>query len=123
MLEAYAHHFYGMWNKTKIDKAMIPQLRPTSKASLKQQCLMMSNGDIDKASKLYDFMIKDMEELPMFDPIQPTTLQQVKEGAMGTMSWLNENKDDIMDWIGIIRGLFSKGGGDVPPSAPIPSIN
>lgn len=102
---------------------MIQHLRPTSKAALKQQCLMLSNGDIEKAMKLYDFMIKDMEDLPMFDQVPPTALQQVKEGAMGTMAWLNDNKNDILDWVGIIRGMFSKGGGEIPPSAPLPPIN
>ena len=111
------------WNRTKIKKDMIPRLQPTSKAALKQQCLMIANGDIDKASKVYDFMIKDMEDLPMFDAVPPTALQQVKEGAMGTMAWLNENKNDIMDWVSIIRGMFSKGEAAVPPSAPLPPIN
>lgn len=104
---------------------MIQHLRPTSKAALKQQCLLISNGDVDKAIKLYDFMIKDMEDLPMFDVPQPTTLQQVKDGAMGTMAWLNENKNDILDWVGIIRGMFGKGGGGGSPQggAPLPPIN
>lgn len=102
---------------------MIPKLQPTSKAALKQQCLMLANGDIDKAAKLYDFMIKDMEELPIFDPVRPTPLQQVKDGALGTMSWFKENKDEVMDLVAFFRGLFGKGGGNVPPSAPVPSIN
>lgn len=111
------------WNGTKIKKEMIQHLRPTSKAALKQQCLLIANGDIDKAIKLYDFMIKDMEDLPMFDVPPPTTLQQVKDGAMGTMAWLNENKNDILDWVGIIRGMFSKGGGTPQGGAPLPPIN
>lgn len=102
---------------------MIQHLRPTSKAALKQQCLLIANGDIDKAIKLYDFMIKDMEDLPMFDVPPPTTLQQVKDGAMGTMAWLNQNKNDILDWVGIIRGMFSKGGGTPQGGAPLPPIN
>lgn len=103
---------------------MIQHLRPTSKVALKQQCLLLSNGDVDKAIKLYDFMIKDMEDLPLFDVPPPTTLQQVKDGAMGTMAWLNENKNDILDWVGIIRGMFGKSGGEVPQGgAPLPPIN
>ena len=34
---------------------MIRAINPTSKASLKMQCLLVSNGDIDKAERLYDF--------------------------------------------------------------------
>ena len=58
---------------------MIQNIRPTSKAALKMQCLYSCGGDIDKAAKLYEFMIKDMENLPMFDVQQPTTMQQIKD--------------------------------------------
>ena len=104
---------------------MIRAINPTSKASLKMQCLLVSNGDIDKAERLYDFMAKDMPDLPMFDPVQPTTLQQVKQTAAETFGWINENQDTIMNWVGMIRGMFSK---DVPPAGappqgPLPPIN
>ena len=76
---------------------MIRAINPTSKASLKMQCLLVSNGDIEKAEKLYNFMAKDMPDLPMYDPVPPTTIQQIKDGAVNTMNWLKENKEDIMD--------------------------
>lgn len=110
-----------MWNKTKIPKEMIPRLNPTSKASLKQQCLFIAEGDVDKASRLYDFMIKDMDDLPLFDPIAPTTMQQVKETASSTFQWVKENKDDIMDWVGFFRGMIGKGGSG--EATPLPPIN
>lgn len=110
-----------MFHKNRIKKEMLQHLRPTSKASLKQQCLLLSNGDIDKAERLYDFMTKDMPDLPMYDPIQPTTLQQVKQTAVETFGWINENQETIMNWVGIIRNLFGKGG--TPPQAPLPPIN
>lgn len=113
-----------MFHKNRIKKEMLQHLRPTSKASLKHQCLLLSNGDIDKAERLYNYMIKDMEDLPIFDPVQPTTLQQVKDGAISTMSWLNENRDTILDWVGFFRGMFGKGGAPtVPPQGPLPPIN
>lgn len=112
------------WNRNKINKEMIRAINPTSKASLKMQCLLVSNGDIDKAERLYDFMAKDMPDLPMFDPVQPTTMQQIKDGAANTMNWIKENKDDIMDWVGFVKGMFSKGGTPpTPPSASLPPIN
>lgn len=110
-----------MFHKNRIKKEMLQHLRPTSKASLKQQCLLLSNGDIDKAERLYDFMTKDMPDLPMYDPIQPTTMQQVKQTAVETFGWINENQETIMNWVGIIRNLFGKGG--TPPQAPLPPIN
>ena len=104
---------------------MIHNLRPTSKAALKQQCLLISKGDLEQASKLYDFMIKDMEELPMFDVAPPTTMQQLKDGAVQTFSWINENQDTIINWVGLIKDLFGKGGGtpSAPASQAIPPIN
>lgn len=93
-----------------------------SKASLKQQCLLISEGDIDKATKLYEFYIKDMEDLPTFDPIQPTTMQQVKETASNTFQWVKDNKDDIFEWVGFFRSMFSKGGG-ASEVTPLPPIN
>lgn len=106
---------------------MIQAIRPTSKSTLKMQCLMMSNGDIDKAERLYDYMAKDMDDLPLFDTPQPTTMQQVKTGAVETIQWLNENQNQIMNWVAIIKQLFG-GNGSVPPVPPastniIPPIN
>jgi len=110
-------------NRTKIKKEMIGQLRPTSKAALKHQCLIMAEGDVDKAERLYDFMIKDMDDLPTFDVVPPSTMQQVKDGAIGTMNWIKENKDDIMDWVGFLRGMFAKGGNAPTGGSPLPPIN
>ena len=113
------------WNRNKIDMEQIPHLIPTSKASLKQQCLLLSNGDIDKAEKLYSYMIKDMDELPIFDPVRPTTMQQIKDTANSTFTWIKENKDDIIGWVDFFRGMFSKGGGGAAPTGgtPLPPIN
>lgn len=105
---------------------MIANIRPTSKAALKMQCLYSCNGDIEKADKLYSYMIKDMEDLPTYDIVPPSSMQQLKEGAIQTFGWINQNQDTIMNWIDAIRGLFNKGGNNMPPAAtanPVPSIN
>lgn len=103
---------------------MVPRIQPTSKVALKQQCLMIAEGDIDKAAKLYDYFCSDIQDLPTYDVVPPTTLQQIKIGTKDTMAWLNENKNDILDWVGIIRGIFSKGGGPAEAaSPPLPPIN
>ena len=112
------------WDKNKIDKKMIQAIRPTSKSSLKMQCLLVANGDIDKAERLYDFMAKGLDDLPTFDPVQPTTMQQIKDGAMQTFSWINDNQEQVMNWVGIVRDLFGKSNATPAPSTPpIPSIN
>ena len=106
---------------------MIQNIRPTSKVSLKMSCLHTCNGDVDKAERLYKFLSDGLDDLPTFDAVQPTTMQQVREGAVQTFKWVNENQDTIMNWIGVIRDLFGKGGKSMPnmpnTSTPIPSIN
>lgn len=107
------------WNKTfKIKKEMIPIIRPTSKAALKIQCLTSCQGDVEKASKLYDFLIKDMEDLPTLDVPQPTTMQQVKESVGQGFNWLKENQNDIIQGVQWIRSMFGKGDGMMPPPPP-----
>lgn len=113
------------FNRIKIKKDMIPNIRPTSKAALKMSCLYASNGDVEKAAKLYEYMSKDMDDLPTFDTPQPSAIQQIKEGAAQTFSWINENQDTIMNWVGFIKNMFNNGGGTViePTGNALPPIN
>ena len=117
------------WNKNKIDKKQVMNIRPSSKISLKQQCLLVSKGDLDLASKMYDYFAKDIDDLPTYDIVPPSTMQQVKDGAIQTFSWLNQNQDQVMNWIGMFKQMFGKGGEGVgvqapqSPIQPIPSIN
>ena len=114
------------FRRNKIKKDMIQNIRPTSKIALKMSCLYTCNGDVDKAEKLYDFLAKDIEDMPTFDVQQPTTMQQIKDGAVQTFAWLNDNQETIMNWVGMIKQMFNKGGGAMPTptaSAPIPPIN
>ena len=60
------------WFTNKKRLEMLQAIRPTSKSTLKMQCLFVCKGDIDEANKLYDYFAKDMPELPDYDPVQPT---------------------------------------------------
>ena len=113
------------FNRTKIKKDMIPNIRPTSKAALKISCLYASNGDVDKAAKLYEYMSKDMDDLPTFEAPQPSAIQQIKDGAAQTFSWLNENQDTIMNWVGFFKNMLNKGGAAAiePTGNALPPIN
>lgn len=102
---------------------MIPNIHPTSKVALKQQCLLISKGDLDVANKLYDFMIKDMEDLPTFDVQQPTIIQQVKDTVGQGFGWIKENQNEIMQGVEWVRSMFGKGGNIPPSGTPIPPIN
>lgn len=103
------------FNRNKIDKDMIRMLRPTSKASLKTTCLLMSNGDIEKAEKLYDFYAKDMQDMPLYDPPTPTWADNTKETLNGLFSFLGNHKDGLTQGYEIIRAMFNARGANLPP--------
>lgn len=117
-------------NKRKKMESMmkaLPNLNITSKASLKQFCLLATKCDVEQAERLYEFLIKDMEELPMFDPVQPTVMQNIKTTANDVLAFFKENGNEIAQGVQIVRGMFGKGG--VPaspietPIEPLPPIN
>lgn len=114
---------YMFLGKNKIDKKMIPSMMPTSKAALKQQALIASEGDIEKATRLYEFMIKDMEDIPLLDPIPPSKFEQAKTILGDGFNWMKENQDTIVNWVSFFRDLFGKGGPTPPTSGTVPPIN
>jgi hypothetical protein len=74
---------------------------PTSKAQLLQVAMYFNKGDIQKAQEMFDFYAKNLD-LPDFDPIQPTFMQQVKSNASDLFTWIKANQGDIVQgyqWI------------------------
>ena len=116
-----------MWfNKLKKKKMeFIQNFVPTSKAQLIQVAMYFNNGDVKKAQEFVDFYSKNLD-LPDFDPIQPTFMQQVRSGASDFFSFIKENKDDLMQGYQIIQSVI-KNKGDLPVVASaeeaLPSIN
>lgn len=103
---------------------MMQHIVPTSKVSLKMSCLHACNGDLDKAEKLYAYLAEGIEDLPTFDPIQPTTMQQARTMIGDGFNWVKENQDTIVNWIAFFKDMFGKGGnGGAPTANAIPSIN
>ena len=49
-------------------------------------------------------------------------MQQAKDIISQSWTWINDNQDNISNWIGIIKSLFSKNQ-DGTPNTPIPPIN
>ena len=96
---------------------MIQMIRPTSKASLKTSCLLMANGDIDKADRLYDFYAKDMPDLPMFDAPAPSWVDNTKDTLNGFFSFLGEHKDGLSQGYEMIRAIFNSRGANLPSLA------
>lgn len=116
-----------MWfNKDKKKKMeFIQNYVPTSKAQLLQVAMYFNKGDIQKAQEMFDFYSKNLE-LPDFDPVAPTFMQQVKSNASDIYSWLKENQSDIIQSYQFIHGII-KNKGELPvyPDAaePLPNIN
>lgn len=91
---------------------MIRGIQPTSKATLKLQCLFATKGDIDEAKKLYDFFAEDIPSLPDYDPAPTTWVDTTKQTAGDLFSWLKQNQDTIATGYEIVRQMT---GGKLPP--------
>jgi hypothetical protein len=108
-----------MFGKDKILIQNLSALRATSKLSLKMSCIAIAEGDLDKATKMYEFFIQDME-LPDTDPIPLSKMQSIKHGIEEIGGLYKENKDDIMGVVNFVMGMFGKqpptsGGTNIPP--------
>lgn len=108
---------------------MISAMRPTSKATLKMQCLMVCKGDVDEAMKLYEFFAADMQGLPDYDPVPPTWQQNTAQTLSGVMAWLKENSSTIEQAYRFVQQVVANRGAlpeAVPPAPapePLPEIN
>lgn len=118
-----------LWfNKEKKKKMeFIQNYVPTSKAQLIQVAMWYHKGDVQKAQEMVDFYTKNMK-LPDFDPVAPTFMQQMKDGASGLYSWLKENQGDLIQGYQFIQSIVKNHGelsiADVNPVAePLPPIN
>ena len=107
---------------------MISAIKPTSKATLKMQCLFACKGDIDEAMKLYDYFAKDMPDLPDYDPAPLTWQQNTAQTVNGIMGWLKDNGDTIQQAYSIVQQIIANKGA-LPtvtpevPAEPLPEIN
>lgn len=98
---------------------------PTSKAQLIQVAMWFHKNDIQKAQEMVDFYTKNLD-LPDFDPIAPTFMQQLKGGASELYTWIKENQGDIVQGYQFIQGIIKNRGAIVPTAeteTPLPPIN
>ena len=117
-----------LWfNKERKQKMeFIQNYVPTSKAQLLQVAMYFNKGDIQKAQEMFDFYARNLD-LPDFDPIQPTFMQQVKSGASDLFSWIKENQGDIVNGYQFVQSVIANKG-VLPPVSdvtdePLPDIN
>lgn len=90
---------------------------PTSKAQLLQVAMYMNKGDVQKAQEFFDFYSRNLN-LPDFDPIAPTFIQQVKGGAMDFYSWIKDNQSDLVQAYQFIHGIIKNKGEIISMEAP-----
>ena len=98
-------------------------VKPTSKVELKRTCLYLCNLNVEKAEKMYDFLVKDMENLPDVEPSQQPFMARFGEQANGVLGWLRENQDMLGQGVDFIKGIVNRKGGATPPVTPLPPIN
>ena len=116
--------FFTMFNRKKKEQRLLEQIamiKPTSKSELKRQCLMLCNLNVEKAEKMYDFLVKDMSDIPDVEPAQKSFLQNFGEQANGVIGWLRENQDMIGQGVDFVRGIIASRKGS--PAPPLPPIN
>ena len=118
-----------LWfNKEKKRKMeFIQNYVPTSKAQLLQVAMYFNKGDLQKAQEMFDFYAKNLQ-LPDFDPVQPTLMQQIKDGATGICGFIKENQEDLVQGYQLIYSIIkNKGVLPIPPTdtaeTPLPPIN
>ena len=102
-----------LWFITKEKKKKMEFIQsyiPTSKAQLLQVSMWFCKGDTAKAQEMVDFYVKNMPNLPDFDPIAPTFMQQVKTNASGLFSWIKENQSDILQGYQFIQSVIKNKG-------------
>ena len=114
-----------MFNRKKREQRLrerIAMIKPTSKEALKAQCLTLCRLDVAKAEKMYEFLIRDIKDIPDVEPASKTFLQNVGDQANGIMGWLRDNQDMLSQGVDFIKGLIA-GRKGTPPAAPLPPIN
>lgn len=104
---------------------MVGMIRPTSKAALKSQCLILCNLDVDKAEKMYNFLIKDIADIPDMEAASKSFMQNFGEQATGVIDWFRGNQDMIERGVGFVQDIIARRKGGVAPTpaaAPLPPL-
>ena len=109
-----------MFGKQQTPSIDVARIRPTSKLSLKMSCLVACNNNIEEAERLYNFMADGLDALPDFDPVKPSTFEQIRGGANELFGWIGAHKDDIMQGVQFFQALRGRGV-PVPPVAAPPT--
>ena len=92
---------------------MVQAITPTSKTSLKRQCLYAAKGNLKEARELYDFFAEDLKDLPDNDPTPLTWQQNTANTINGVMAWFKENQGALIQGVEFVRNAIANKG--IPP--------
>lgn len=108
-----------MFGRPKIDMTII---QTTSKDTLKRTALFACGGDVKAAKEIYDFFVQDMPNMPDYDIMPPSFMDQAKSTIGSVLGWVDENQDKLVGYWNIIQQM--RGGGNIttPSSTSIPPI-
>ena len=109
----------NLFGKPNYDLRM---LRTTSKDALKRSALMMCEGDIKKSTEIYEFFMKDVENMPDFDMPPTPFIEQAKNTVGEVFGFLDENKDKLMGAWEFIKSMRGGGGTPAAPASPLPPL-
>lgn len=95
-------------------------IQTTSKDALKRSALFASGGDIKAATEIYEYFVKDMPNIPDFDPVPVSFMDQAKDTIGGVLGWVDQNQDKLVGYWNIIQSIRNGGGtpttpADLPP--------
>lgn len=78
----------------------------SSKEALKRSALVVANYDIKKAMEIYEYFAKDMPSLPDVTPAAPSSVEQLRDAAVGLFNWSRENQDQLVGLVGLVRSAL-----------------
>ena len=85
-------------------------------------CLMACDNNIEEAERLYNFVADGLENLPDFDPVKPSTMDQIRGGANELFGWIGAHKEDILQGWQFLQAMRGKALPVPPASAPPANI-
>ena len=107
-------------NKVAYDVTL---LQTTSKDALKRSALLVCGGDVKAATEVCEYFMKDMPNMPDYDPPTTSALTQAKDTALGVLGWIDGNQDKVLGYYNLLRTLVGKSGVSVPTvPADVPPI-
>ena len=89
---------------------------------LKLSCLRACNNNVTEAERLYDYLVKDIADLPDLDPIQPSMVQQIKQGADEIFGWVNNHSEDFVKGWQLIQMMRGTATTTATPPVNVPPI-